>query len=259
MREKFTPFAALPDTHTPNLHINLDLPPYVDRQALGIAIKRIQRLMRLSGIGSASIFAYDGPQSTFIPDIGPVQSDGSALARATGSKVVAPLADTRLFGGDDEVPKSMRWVDAQLGINMAELHARVLRDRRGGGDIRNVRAWSHQLDAALRAGLQEAGSKQLLAFSEFDKKVVCIAFGLPVYMQAIPMVFGGDVASIPQFLTGIGLSNIVVSKAINAMRREKESIHGTRFNIFYSPEFERAAALHLLLRVQTLVKASGIA
>ncbi len=139
--------------------VNLNLPPYVDRDRIGVDLARIHRLCKIAGINRILLIGESGQEtSTVIPQIAGYNPDGSALASRAVAVVNVPTFDSKTTQ-EGKARTDSRLIDISVTANMDEIGLRVADSREG---LRSANEWAKHLDGGLRHAVRRGGTSNLL-------------------------------------------------------------------------------------------------
>lgn len=154
MKESLRGYVRIDEASTERVRFAVPLPEYVDRERIGVNIRKIEKLCRIGGIGHLRVTAdYESDTSNFVPTIVGVSQKGEAVAAKTGVKRISPT-QTSDFNTDKASSPALTWTD---GSNIPEIVKRINDDKKYKEGARSIDAWSQKLDLSLRDGIAGIG------------------------------------------------------------------------------------------------------
>lgn len=255
MRGEVPKFVPLSDidrvTPTPKMRIDGVFPPYVDPREIGIGLRGINALCRLGGIRRLQVVGVSGDVSTVTPEIGGMDSHGNAIAslKSTVTKVPAHSGSFQPSNIPDNILSASIWVNATVEINTREIEERIRNANEKNG-VRSNKAWSREVNQALRAGIVEVGLRHLLLdHSQTD----VLAFGLVTTFQASAIALG-LMPSRGLVVPFIAAAGDLLTHVVDNLGNERDEDR-YRHSAFAGYQFDRAALLALRGKSTKVVKA----
>ena len=224
------------------LMVNLNLPPYVDRDRIGIDLERIHRLCRIGGIGRILLIGNSGQETSHtVPQLVGFNSDGSALASKAVAIVSAPVFDQKVVQNGNRTDS--RVVDIMVNANIDEIGLRVADSREG---LRSASEWAKQLDGGLKKTVRKVGTSNVIR----NRPYLWPDFGA-VYSSTATVIFslGGNINELSFMLNTFAYG---MSRLHSKLISEQNSDH--RFSFIPGPQIDRAIWLNLVLATGKLIK-----
>lgn len=270
----FIPLSTAEKGVSDRVQVDIPLPPFVDRDRIGVNIRRIEGFMNWGGIKTLSISGnLDQEKVQTETTVIGIDPSGEALAGKIGKTTMPQdYKYNRELAGDYNkgLPYAMKDIKANLGINVNQIANRIT----GEGDSRSTTLWSPELDKVTRVGIAKIGVDHLIKKVDlrtledaalFDIGVPFLSFLhqpgrsdiLAVIEQfkfnidnwqlaGFSLVFANGILNVSEFIRGQLLSKVLNYDAGN-----------WRLSFVYGPQIDRAAILKLKSKAQTLVKDLG--
>jgi hypothetical protein len=258
-------YIPLPNVEADRLHVNLPLPGYIDAERIGINVPHMQRLCRLGGISHLAIHASSlfqrGTDAVMITGF---TQKGEAYA-AKGKSAHKNIFDAKSEHTDRTIEgqyyrfKNDRWIATELTIDTEQIANNIVTNKKIKEGVRSEKAWSREINAAIKQGIVNEGTKHLLLDinqGEMILSSVVNYFILANLIDADPIFFD-FMATLPPTPENIGwaASTVVANKLIQRGLYRQIGEEGRRFSIMFGPEADRAGVLYVASKTQPLVKA----
>ena len=245
----FTPLHKLPNTLGSNVHWMVDeLPGYVPVEQIGVAVDRIGRLARWSGIGHLDIGSHYDRSTVDEPGISGVFGNGTATASSAG------VADKqRLFEAGAPGITNVNYPIGHAGVslNMTEITDQV-DSSEVPGSLRSAEVWSSALNTAIAGGIREVARDSLLRKQSVGGKSI-----LPLLVGYSALWTAAGIQHAPEavFVAGAAMQNLVNPAMIKMITRDKPIKAPPRlFSALPGTHYDRLAAVDIAARVQTFVR-----
>lgn len=222
--------------------VNLNLPPYVDKDRIGVDLERIHRLCRIGGISRILLIGNSGQETSHtVPQVIGFNSDGSALASKAVATVSAPVFDQKVVQNGNRTDS--RVVDITVNANIDEIGLRVADSREG---LRSASEWAKQLDGGLKKTVRKVGTRNVIR----NRPYLWPDFGA-VYGSTATVIFslGGN---INELSLALNIFNYGISRLHSKSISERNSDH--RFSFIPGPQIDRAIWLNLVSASGKLIK-----
>lgn len=158
---------------------------YVDAERIVVDTAHMRRVARVGGLGRVSVGEYQGYRTqteTAITGIGTFSPDGNATATGVVTRATAERQRVTLVRPEEKLAKEYQQPVARIDINRPEVASRV--SDRIAGQATTEKAWSQELDLALRFGLWGASKNNLTNETAMGSAASSIAFcNLPLALQ----------------------------------------------------------------------------
>ncbi len=147
---------------------------------------------------------------------------------------------------------SYSWGDGKITVNTSEISDRIINGRTEDGSLRSSRAWSCQLDKAVRAGIRQSASDQLIGNVPLENG---ITLGM-LTVAGVVYALAFDHASLGGYAGEIGLQ-YGINQGINTFFAR--TAHGLplserRLSLIPGYQVDRLAVVHGLTRAFKVVK-----
>ena len=140
---------------------DLQLPPSLDLDTIGVNIDRLRLMHRIGGIGCSVIKGYQGDRTEFTPGISGINTDGTAIASRAGvSKKAEEYKQSHIELDDCRIRPPYNQILAIHRVNKAAL-ADTISDKVRSGNSREA-LWSEQLDKIIRSSVQKSAKDNLV-------------------------------------------------------------------------------------------------
>ncbi|OGK18964.1 hypothetical protein A3E69_03365 [Candidatus Roizmanbacteria bacterium RIFCSPHIGHO2_12_FULL_40_130] len=245
-------FVPLPQVDSQRVTLDLDLPPYAQKENIGVNVRALHSLCKLAGIEHLVIRSVTGPTSTFDPMITGITSDGTAIAAKVGLKKLVPMHESHIFGLRERIGEDLKWSDGEIEINMSELTRRLIHGKREGkeGNLHGSKDWAQKLNKAIKGGMLDLGFSNLVVDQSLGSKLM--------FFQTITLfglLYGLSHGDIYTALRVVG----VPVEAINLGRRPsygdyKNEFGEYRYSLFLGLQIDRALLLALKTKTNKLIK-----
>jgi len=261
VESRYTP---LPQASSPLVKFELNLPPYIDQNQIGVNLKAIHSLCRLGGIEHLRIISNTkGDTSTEIPQTAGYDSQGSAYGSSKISRNIVSPQDSS-FGPSWYGPiHAADWIGATIDVNINEVIFRMNNDKRWKNKgIRSLESWSHFLNQAMKQEVSTIGTKNLMSGLRTNDGVAMIiidglttatgfGFPFPQFLGLSPLESGPMIV-----MAGNAFANMVTWRFYELNQNRWSNVESNRYrlSLFYGIQPDRALALQLLAKTSTLVK-----
>ena len=252
---ELTPLSELDGYSSEKLAWRVALPDYVPADWIGINIPKVEKLAHIAGLGHLRIVSAGDEGSTqYQASVVGGDAQGNAVAGKSSAINKAELLDTDVNRPDgiSDALYEYSWGDGTISINSAELTDRIVRGRIGDGSLRSGRAWSHQLDRAVRRGIRQTAKDQLISNVPGAKAVILgfatavgVGFGA-VFDHANWYSYPRSIAS---FWTGFQASAAIEAKGNHGL-----PLSEMRLSLIPSYQVDRLAVVQGLTRASRLIK-----
>ncbi|MBI2338294.1 hypothetical protein HYU95_03880 [Candidatus Daviesbacteria bacterium] len=251
-------YVPLPEAHTERVNVYLLIPEWIDPKNIGVNLRGIESLCRLSGLRSVVIAGSTGKEtSKEIPAVVGFNQEGGAYAAKSQAEVAVPLHDGNFTYDSYQsfFPRCARWADAKVEINMAEMTQRIQRDTTVS--VRDAGRWVRDLNGAIKDGLFTVGSKHLNQSMEKDEKIffwgvsACLMGAIYAQTLDISLIVPSTLLALP--LAGIAKHVTDYAHYLKA-RVEGVASEGYRWDIYPTTPYTRRMAFTTLAASTTLIK-----
>ncbi len=252
---KYIPFSEMEAAETDPVIWRVNLPEYVPANEIGINLRRLGRLARLSGFESLRVASYDGEVTKLAPGIDSVGQDGSATASMPSAVSKAETSRQSIHGQTaPELPLSIEdytWTNGALLLNTSEIDGRVGQK----GNVRDANVWAKELNAALTKGMRAMVAKNLIERPSMFHKITA-PLPLAASLIVIDAQYVNDFSAqtlIELGLIGIPLLHTMFEPAYE-MIVHKFPPNKRRWSLVPGVQLDRVLAVNSLSRISPLVK-----
>lgn len=196
----FIPISELSEYETERIHWSAELPDYAPAEAIGVNVERLGNLARLGGFNQLTITSGAGDITETMPSVSSVDEHGSATAtmRATIKKAELTELHQEAPGTLDKRRYEYFWPNATMNLNLSEITDRLSSSKKPGA-LRQPKAWTNQIDQAMRQGIRRAARENLLTNTSPAQKLLpfiaegsCAGFG--------ELTFGNNAADVLTYM-----------------------------------------------------------
>lgn len=248
-------FVPITEAQSERVRIDIDLPPFIDKGRIGVNLRNIHLLCQIGGIGHLRIVGVDDAEtSSAVPTVLGFDSQGTAYAGKTGTKVNTPIQEGRSLQDMDRSASvhSMVWAHTLIAVNMEEVANRINRDKRWAEGMRSAEAWSHYLNRGVKEGLSQQSTRHLiLNLSTRDKLFTGTFVALAIFESALDpntLPFPYPIDAIIHYFT--------IASGFNSIPhfRFGKSDRNVRYSFFSGPELDRALLLKIMAKTKRVIK-----
>lgn len=232
---------------------DFDLPPNLDTERIVLNASGLRYIQRVAAFDSNHIVSYTGDISSFTPNIGGVQSDGTAIATKAGVFKKAPGHKMELLDPTDDagLMRSYFGTRAVHALNKSEIASNVANGRQG--KLSREQRWANELDDSLSISLRRSCKQHLLDRQDRIAKILDSG----MYCGVIsPLIVGN-----PEYIglvVGIGAAlNASISSRTNAKSYGETFIRDRRWSLafFGGMQPDRYLAATALTHTTSLISA----
>src|SRR5437773_240279 len=123
-------YIPITEISSPKVSINLNLPPWIDPDKIGLNLNRLETFCRIGGIGHLIIAGVTGEEtSSTVPMIVGMNEQGGAYAGKAEAKVASIHSES--FTPDFQgIPHANIWANGKVNINLDEMKQRISNEKR---------------------------------------------------------------------------------------------------------------------------------
>lgn len=251
---EFTPLSELEGYDSGLISCRVTLPEYVPTGEIGLNVPRIERLAQIAGLDHLRIETKAGDTTAYQASVVGSDSQGNAYAGMSAVESKADIENASVHNPDGihNLYYSYFWGDGKITVNTSEISDRIIKGRIEGGSLRSSRAWSCQLDKAVRAGIRQSASDQLIGNVPVENGFSLGAITVVGVVYA--MVF--DHASMSGYVGELGLM-YGANQGVNALLARTEfglPLSERRLSLIPGYQVDRLAVVHGLTRAFKVVK-----
>lgn len=160
-------YRSLPEASSQRVILNFSLPPFIDREQIGVNTQAIEYLCQLAGIRRLIITSSTNGETTqSVPVILGSRRDGTAVAGHAITKVKADIAtadQTQVTNSNNPLftSKAKDWIDLRIELNMNEIQRKIEQGKWKRG-VADTSAWTHYINKAISTKIANRGLKHLI-------------------------------------------------------------------------------------------------
>lgn len=226
----------------------ISLPDYVDKDAIGVNLRRTDHLAKLGGISHIQVKSVNGETSNSVPAIVGINRNGEGLAGKTSLKTEVDQFTVESEKTDRlSIPHSGSWINTTITLNTNEIEDRIAKNDKWERGIRSAEAWAYHLNQSVSTGVTNSGTEHLtLGLSRLNWVKTLMQYGIMASfeLQNNPTPEGmlSRVLFVSQFL------NLIDMVSCKAQGVE------FRYSAFYGPQLDRAIVLWCAAKATNLIK-----
>lgn len=256
MQERISGLVPMEQVQSPKLRFVVPLPEYL-AGGIGVRVDRLQRLMRLGGVGHLRVTGEtDQDISQSVPTVVGFTSQGGALAGKAG---VTKIPTFTASGAEDygSLDNSLfrdhaaTFINCSVNLNLEEISARIRQENRWTRGVYSKDAWAYHFDQAIKKGVSDTGIKHLVL------GLTALNWGDTAFQYALMGAFSAWSTGFHFPSPELAFRVPLVSLFLNAFGYVGNTLIGReyRLSLIYGPQLDRALVLGVLGKTSRVVQA----